>query len=64
MHMEYISTEQAAKELGVTMRRVQAMIQAGRLKAEKLGGVWLIHPRDLDAVRDRKPGRPPQGHKR
>jgi hypothetical protein len=34
------------------------MILAKRLKAIKVGREWLINPKDLDAVKDRKVGRP------
>ena len=34
------------------------MIAAKRLKAIKVGREWLIDPKDLDAVKDRKVGRP------
>ena len=34
------------------------MIEAKRLKAIKVGREWLIDPKDLDAVKDRKVGRP------
>jgi hypothetical protein len=34
------------------------MIRAKRLKAFKFGREWLIDPKDLDAVKDRKVGRP------
>lgn len=30
------------------------MINSGRLKATKVGIVWLIDPKDLDTVKDRK----------
>ena len=64
---KYLSTRDAAKELGVSDSRIRHLILAGRLKAQKLGWVCLILPEDLDAVRDRKPGRPwqkgkEQGH--
>jgi len=42
----------------VTQSRVRAMIDSGRLKAIKVGREWLIDPKDLDAVKDRKVGRP------
>jgi excisionase family DNA binding protein len=58
--MDLISTEQAAKALGVTRRRVQALIKTGRLKAEKVGRVYVIRPKDLEAVRVRTPGRQPK----
>ncbi len=53
-----LTTAQAAAELGVTPCRIQALIRKGRLVAQKIGRDWQIHPRALDAVRDRKPGRP------
>ena len=53
-----LTTSQVAKELGVSPRRVQALIKAGRLRAERVGRDWLIRPRDVDAVRDRKGGWP------
>jgi hypothetical protein len=34
------------------------MIESGRLKATKVGNMWVIDPKDLDAVKDRKVGRP------
>ena len=34
------------------------MIVAKRLKAIKVGREWLIDPKDLDALKDRKVGRP------
>ena len=49
--------------LGVTADRVRKMIEAKRLKATKLGNVWLIDPKDLDTVKDRKVGRPRKARK-
>jgi excisionase family DNA binding protein len=62
--MKIISTTEAAKRLGVTPDRVRKMIEAKRLKATKLGNVWLIDPKDLEAVQDRKVGRPRKASKR
>lgn len=56
--MKIISTTEAGKRLGVTDSRVRKMILAKRLKAIKVGREWLIDPKDLEAVRDRKVGRP------
>lgn len=55
-----LTTTQAAAQLGITPRRVLALIAAGRLPAQKLGRDWLIRPEDLELerVKDRKPGRP------
>ena len=61
--MKIISTAEAAKRLNVTPSRVRKMIEAKRLKATKLGSVWLIDPKDLDAVKDRKVGRPRKSRK-
>jgi hypothetical protein len=40
------------------------MINSGRLKATKVGIVWMIDPKDLDAVKNRKVGRPRKTTKR
>ena len=61
--MKIISTAEAAKRLGVTANRVRAMIEAKRLKATKVGSVWLIDPKDLEAVKNRKVGRPRKARK-
>ena len=61
--MKIISTAEAAKRLGVTANRVRKMILAKRLKAMKVGREWLIDPKDLDAVKDRKVGRPRKSRK-
>lgn len=53
-----LTTTQAAAELGITVRRVQALIKAGKLVAVKTGRDWLISPVALNAVRVRKSGRP------
>ena len=39
------------------------MIKAKRLKAMKVGHEWLIDPKDLDAVKERKVGRPRKSRK-
>jgi len=56
--VKIISTAEAAKRLNVTADRVRKMIEAKRLKAIKLGREWMIDPKDLEAVKDRKVGRP------
>jgi len=55
--MHYLTTRDAGIELGVTTRRVNALIRGGRLRAEKIGSIWAIDPADLDAVRVRKTGK-------
>lgn len=60
MRQKVMTTDQAAKELGVTRRRIRAMIKAGRLRATRFGQKnWMIQSKELEKVRDRKPGRPP-----
>ena len=56
--MKIITTVEAARRLGVTPSRVRALIEAKRLKAFKYGREWLIDPKDLAAVKNRKVGRP------
>jgi excisionase family DNA binding protein len=62
--VKLISTAEAAKRLNVTPSRVRAMIARGRLKAMRVGIMWLIDPKDLDAVKNRKVGRPRKTAKR
>jgi excisionase family DNA binding protein len=61
--VKIISTQEAAKRLGVTDSRVRKMILTKRLKAIKVGREWLIDPKDLEAVKDRKVGRPRKARK-
>jgi len=56
--MKLITVKQASKNLKVSDRRVRALIQAGRLPAQKIGRDWIINEKDLKKVMDRKPGRP------
>jgi excisionase family DNA binding protein len=56
----YLTTKDAAKQLGVSKWRVCALIRAGRLKAQRFGWAWQILLEDLEAVRVRRPGRPPR----
>ena len=61
--MNLISATEAAERLNVTPTRIRAMISSGRLKATKVGNMWVINPKDLDAVKDRKVGRPRKARK-
>ena len=56
--MNLLTTKEAAEKLGVTVRRVQAMIIDGRLKAQKLGRDYVIEDSELETVKERKTGRP------
>jgi hypothetical protein len=60
---ELLSTLQVAEELGITIRRVVALIKAGRLPSRVLNpsrkkSAHLVRRGDLELVRERKPGRP------
>ena len=54
-----LTVQQAAAKLGIGRSRVQQLIQAGRLPAQKVGIQYLIDAADLAKVKERKPGRPP-----
>jgi len=56
--MNLLTTSEVAARLGVTMKRVQAMIRDERLPAEKRGRDYFIREADLKLVEGRKPGRP------
>ncbi len=55
-----LTTPEAAERLGVTPRRVLALIHAGRLPAKQYGRDWIIREQDLEMVVERVPGRPPK----
>jgi excisionase family DNA binding protein len=55
-----LTTPQVAERLGVTARRVLALIEAGRLPSQQYGRDHLVKESDLKLVEDRKPGRPPK----
>lgn len=57
---EFISTTEAAEQLGITRQRVLQLIEGGRLDAKKFASVYMIRRASLANVEDRKPGRPPK----
>lgn len=57
---DLITTKEAAENLGVSMRRVTALITEGRLPSQQIGREHLINKADLELVRERKTGRPPK----
>ena len=54
-----LTVAEAARALKSTNKIVRQLIRAGRLVAE-FHEIWWIQRQNLDAVRDRKPGRPPE----
>jgi excisionase family DNA binding protein len=59
----YLTTREAAEKLGISARRVVALINSGYLPATRLGPSHVIKESDLKLVADRKPGRPRQKNK-
>ena len=55
-----LTTSEVAGRLNVSMRRVRALIEAGRLPSQQFGRDHLIKESDLRLVADRRPGRPPK----
>jgi len=43
----YLSLQQAADRLGKSARQVRYLIQTGRLKADKVGGRWMVSAQEL-----------------
>lgn len=61
--MNLISTKDAAEKLGVSVLRVQQLIWAERLPAQKIGRDYIINEDDLKLVEERKVGRPAKSAK-
>lgn len=57
---EYITTAEAAADLGLSPMRIRQLIHDGTLRATKFGHVYMITRRDLAGVVRRPPGRPPR----
>ena len=53
-----IPVSKAAALLGVTPRRVQALITSGKLRAQRIGRDYLIDPGDIELFERRPSGRP------
>ena len=63
MSAELLTTAEAADRLGLTIRAVQKMIEAGRLEARKVGRDFLIDPAALENIPKQAAGRPPKSVK-
>lgn len=53
-----LSVKEVATVLGVNRQRVQQLIEAERLPAQKVGTYYVIRESDVELVRERKTGRP------
>jgi excisionase family DNA binding protein len=57
---DLLNTSEAAERLGLTVRAVQKMIEAGRLQAKRVGRDYIILASSLsDITRKSQAGRPP-----
>lgn len=57
--MEILSTKEASEKLGVSIRRIQQLIEEGKLPAKKVGRDYVLLEKDLNKVEIYgKPGRP------
>ena len=62
--IDLIGTKEAAEKLGVSLRRVQQLIELGTLPAQRIGRDYLIQLKDLSKVTIHgKPGRPTKDKK-
>ncbi|HEY0320110.1 MAG TPA: helix-turn-helix domain-containing protein [Pyrinomonadaceae bacterium] len=61
---EFLTTEQAAAELGVSDSRVRQLILEGKLPAQKFGRSHMIKRSDLKNVEIGNRGRPPKDKKK
>jgi excisionase family DNA binding protein len=58
---DLLNTAEAAKRLGLTVRAVQKMIEAGRLQAKLVGRDYIILASSLGNIqRKSQAGRPPK----
>lgn len=60
METDFLTTAEAAERLGLTVRAVQKMIEAGRVEARKIGRDYLISPSALNNIPKKAEGRPPK----
>ena len=56
--MKLLTTNEAAEKVGISSRRIVALIQAKKLPAEKMGRDYFIKERDLKLIENSKAGRP------
>lgn len=56
---DLLTVKEVAELKGISRRRVNQIIDAGDLKAERVGSYWVIRRGDAEALQVyRKPGRP------
>ena len=64
--MAVVSVRQAAEITGLHPETIREYLRAGRIKAQRIGRVYVIDERDLRRfmAKPRRPGRPRKGHQR
>ena len=55
MPIEWISVRDAASLRSVSEVRIKQLIYAGRIKARKLSGVWLVSRKSVEEWEPQKP---------
>ena len=45
---EFITTSEASETLSISIRRIQALINVGKIQAKKIGRDWLISKNELE----------------
>ena len=56
---DFYSVKEFADKLGLTAQGVHALMKAGTIKSERLGGFWIIPKEELAKAESRKgKGRP------
>jgi len=45
-----LSTSEFAAKAGIATSKVSKLIREGKIKAEKISGKWMIHPRELKTM--------------
>lgn len=56
--MELLTTEEAAERMGRSRRWVQSLILRGKLRAERMGGSYVLRATDVDRYEHQPAHRP------
>lgn len=48
---QFLTTEEVAKKLGVSVRRIRQLLQAGKFSAKKIGRDWIIDSNSIAEVK-------------
>ncbi len=57
------STQEVAEKLGISRRRVQELLVAGRIKGKKIGRDWVVLDFSYERKRQGRPRRQKKGSK-